>query len=220
MPSNGCGYPPTELGRRRSLRAVASAAFERILARERPVGAVDHPLDFICIPLVRTRLAGVCGHVWSSSGGALAIHAHSWHLYSEVVLGAIANEVFRVVGQADGDYHVVRVRTTDRTDLLTPTGATARVVDKTTEVCRVGGAYTLRPDTFHRSTPLAEGLTLTLVQATMLAGHHDQILLPSPRRAEATQRRQLSEYKALALVTAFKDAVDAGRRDAGEASRA
>jgi hypothetical protein len=213
MSTSGCGCPPSELGRRRSLRSVASTVFERILAKERPVGAVDHPLDFVCIPLVRTRRSGLCGHVWSSHRGAPTIHAHSWHLYSEVILGSITNEVFRVIRRPGGEYHVVRVQTADRTDLLTPTGATACVADQMTEICRVGGSYTLEPGTFHRSTPVSEGLTLTLVQAKVLAGHHDQVLVRSPGSVETTQRRQLPERRAVGLAAMFMDAIDAGQRD-------
>jgi hypothetical protein len=192
--------------------------FGRILAKDRPVGAVDHPLDFVCIPLVRTRLSGLCGHIWSSNRGAPTIHAHSWHLYSEVILGSITNEVFQAVRQPAGEYHIVRIQTADRTDLLTPTGAKASVVNEMTEICRTGGSYTLKPGTFHRSTPIAEGLTLTLVQAKMLVGQHDQVLVRSPGPVERTRRRQLPERRALGLVAMFTDAIDAGRCASGRLS--
>ncbi len=181
-----------------------------MLGRERVVGAVDHPLDFVCIPLVRTRRSGVCGHIWIGSRGSRTIHAHSWHLYSEVIHGAIANEIFRVVGHVDGEFGVVHVHSEDLTDRITPTGTKVRVDGRVAEVCRVGESYTLGASTFHRSTPVGDGPAMTLVRATMLAGQHDRVLVRRPGSEDTVRRRCLSEDRALALVAMFRDAIDGG----------
>lgn len=208
-PPAGCGYPPSGLIRR-SLRALARAEFTRMLGRERVVGAVDHPLDFVCIPLVRTRRSGVCGHIWIGSRGSRTIHAHSWQLYSEVVHGAMANEVFRVVGHADGEYSVVHVHSENLTDRMTSTGTNVHVDGKVAEVCREGGAYTLGVNTFHRSTPVGDGPVMTLVRATVFAGCHDRVLVRSPSSDGTVRRRRLPEDRALALVAMFRNAIDDG----------
>jgi hypothetical protein len=201
---DGCGTPPPGVSGRRSLRSLACAEFDRILAGRRLARAVDHPLDFVCIPIVRTPRAGVCGHIWSNTSAASTIHAHSWHLYSEVVLGAITNEVFQVSEQQDGDYQVLQVRTAGLTDRITSTSSTIRVSGTSTELCRDGSSYTLSASTFHRSTPIAAGLTLTLVKATMLAGHVDQILVRRPRSVETSRRQLLPDDMALPLVSLFR----------------
>lgn len=205
---NGCSRPPPGLSGRRSLRSLACVEFDRILTRKRAAQAVVHPLNFVCIPIVRTPRSGVCGHVWSKERVTPTIHAHSWHLYSEVVLGAIANEVFHVGEQPGGDFRVVQVRSTGLTDRITPTRSTVRVGRTEVQICRVGGTYALSANTFHRSTPVTAGLTLTLVRATMLAGHTDRILVRPPGVVDTEHRSLLPENLAFSLVDTFRRAVE------------
>lgn len=211
-PPIGCGSPPSVLSRR-SLRALARAELDRMLTGERVAEAVDHPLDFVCIPIVRTRRSGVCGHIWCGSRGSPTIHAHSWHLYSEVVVGAVANEVFRVAGRPDGEYRVVNVHSEDMIDRITPTGRNVRVQGCTAEVWRGGESYTLGANTFHRSTPVSDGSVMTLVRATMLAGQHDRVLVRPPSLPRTVRRNRLSEDRTLALVTMFRETISTGAGD-------
>lgn len=204
---------PHEPGDARSIRALAQAVFDQILAGERAVQAVDHPLDFVCIPIVRTPRFGVCGHIWSHEHAASTIHSHSWHLHSEVILGAIANEVFPAIARPGGGHEVVRVDSVGLTDRLIPTGLSVELRDPAIDVYRAGDSYTLEAGTFHRSLPVSPALTLTLIRATILTGHHDQIVAGPPSRTRTTRRALLPQAKALSLVSLFRDTIEASRAD-------
>ena len=208
-PPIGCANPPSTLSRR-SLRALACAEFDRMLTGQRVAEAVAHPLEFVCIPIVRTRRSGVCGHIWCDSRGSPTIHAHSWHLYSEVVAGAVTNEVFRVAGRPDGEYRVVNIHSEDMIDRITPTGRNVRVDGGTAEVWRGGESYTLGANTFHRSTPVPGGSVMTLVRATMLAGHHDRVLVRPPSLPRTVRRQRLTGDRALDLVAKFRETISTG----------
>lgn len=198
-----------------SLRSLARSVFDRMLAGERAVQAINHPLEFICIPVVRRPRFGVCGHIWSNVGTVPTIHSHSWDLYSEIALGAITNEVFRVSRQPSGDHQVIRVHSHGLADHLVATGTSVRVHDETTRTYQAGDFYTLGADTFHRSTPVTAGLTLTLIKATMLPGHHDQIVVRPPGPTGTTRRQLLTADAARSLVAVFRDAIEDERPEAG-----
>lgn len=203
-----CDEPTSGAIGGRSLRSLAAAHFDQILAGKRAVRAVEHPLDFVCIPIVRTSRIGLCGHIWSSGSSAPTIHSHSWHLYSEIVLGAITNEVFRAIPQPTGDHQVIRVRSAGLTDTLFPGGPSVRVNPESNDVFQVGDSYALDADTFHRSTPATSHLTLTLVRAVVLDGHHDQILVRSPGSVRTTRRELLPESAARPLAALFREAIE------------
>jgi hypothetical protein len=199
------------------LRTLARSVFDLILAGNRRAHAVAHPLDFICLPLVRTPVFGVCAHMWRDRQAASIIHSHSWHLHSEVVLGAIANEVFAVTEFPGSDYELVRIESSGSLDSMVPTARAVLVEGTERTIHRPGNSYGLAAGVFHRSLPMSNGPTLTLLAATTVAGAHDHIIVSrSEGHKPAIRRETLSTKAALSLVTLFRDVVSGSRPHGAE----
>jgi hypothetical protein len=207
---------PHDGGRRRpaalsDLRTLACRVFDLIIAGDLQTRAVAHPLDFVCVPLARAPGFGVCAHIWRDGQAVPTIHSHSWHLYSEVVLGAIANEVFAVTECPGGDHELVRIDSTGSRDRIAPTGRAVLVEDTERTLHLPGSSYDLAAGVFHRSMPLSDGPTLTLVAATTLPGARDQIVAGRPADHERTIRREILPAEAtLLLVTFFREVISDG----------
>src|SRR5262249_2316548 len=89
-----------------------------ILARERELTAVRHPLGFLCLPIVRDPGWGVCIHVWTDRFPSVrptttGKHAHSWDLESLVLYGALGNAVFELTpDDTAGGYQIAEIIST------------------------------------------------------------------------------------------------------------
>ncbi|MFL6125127.1 hypothetical protein [Actinophytocola sp.] len=193
------------------LRALARAVLDTILAGDRRPLAIAHPLEFICIPILRTAEFGACGHIWQVGQSALTIHCHSWHLNSYVVAGAVLNEVFAVTDSPDGEHHLLSVDSTGSLDRMTSTGRAVTVQDSRRTLHHAGGSYSLRAGVFHRSTPISTGPTITLLAATTLPGARDQIVAARTHRQHATRREELPALAARALTEQLRTAIDVSR---------
>jgi hypothetical protein len=213
---------PCDGGRNRAGDTLGSPddgpqGFDLMIAGDLPARAVAHPLDFVCVPLARAPGFGVCAHIWQDGQAASTIHSHSWHLYSEVVHGAIANEVFAVTEWPGGDHELVRIDSTGSRDRMTPTGRTVLVEDAERTIHLPDSSYHLAAGVFHRSIPVSDGPTLTLVTATTLPGARDHIVVDRPAGNERTIRREVLPVAAtLSLVTYFREVINDGSVPAKE----
>lgn len=198
-------------GRTRSsldLRALTRAILDAVLAGDRPLLAVAHPLEFVCIPILRTRGLGVCGHIWQAGHSAPTVHCHSWDLDSEVVAGAVLNEVFEVTDCPDGDHRMLAVDSAGPLDRIEPTGrtVTARIEQRTLHTA--GSSYSLRAGIFHRSTPAPCGPTITLVSGRTVPGARNHIVAVPTLRQGVTRREELPVPAARALTALLRSAID------------
>jgi hypothetical protein len=189
------------------LRALARAILDTVLAGDRQPVAVAHPLEFVCIPLLRTPGLGVCGHIWQDGQAAPTVHCHSWHLTSEVIAGALFNEVFAVTDCSAGDQHLLDVESTGPLDRIAATGRTVTVRTEQRTLYETGDTYCLRAGVFHRSTPASTGPTITLLAGRTVPGANDRIVASRARAQRATRRGELPIPAARALAVLLRSAV-------------
>lgn len=192
----------------RALRARARAVLDAILTGDRRPVAIAHPLEFVCVPVLRTPGFGVCGHIWQAGRSDRTIHCHSWRLASEVVLGAVLNEIFAVTDRVDGDHHLLGIDSVGLLDRMAPTGRAVSVASTRRTLHPAGDSYGLRAGVFHRSTPAATGLTLTLLAATTVPGASDQIVAAPARRLQDARRKELPASAARAHAALLRSAID------------
>jgi hypothetical protein len=134
-----------------------------------PLRAVRHPLGFLCLPVQRTGLLGVCVHVWTtalrqSRVSTSAVHSHSWDLSSFVLYGAVGNAFMHVADDARaGTHRVFRVQSRGDVDVMQPTERLVRCVELRRQFAGVGSAYYLRAGHFHESVLGADPEAATVV---------------------------------------------------------
>jgi hypothetical protein len=150
----------------RTVPALCRLALTEIVEGRRKLLAVRHPLGFLCLPLYRDDLRGVCVHIWSASF-ALAeattsqIHAHSWDLTSYVLYGRVGNNLVHVVDDAVGTHRVFEVHSRGDVDEIRATPRRVRCLTALREVTGAGGTYRLSAGRFHASV-VEEGEAATV----------------------------------------------------------
>jgi hypothetical protein len=131
------------------------------------VGAVRHPLGFLCFPAWREGGLGVCVHVWTeglrSHPTTSAMHAHSWDLLSVVLYGEVGNEILEVESSADRATHrIFEIHSGADGDVVRATDRLVRYRTRSTEHFRAGEVYTLPHGVFHLSDVRGEAATVVL----------------------------------------------------------
>lgn len=161
--------------RERALQAVRDVA-----AGASGLRAVLHPLGFLCFPVERHALCGVCVHVWSpdlprARSTTSEIHAHSWDLVSFVLAGELSNVRVDVV-DGGATHRVFEVHSSVRGDELraTPRLVGYRIAD--TELSRKGETYTLGAGCFHMTVA---DVATTIAVGKAHEGRHDLTLGPT-----------------------------------------
>jgi len=201
------GEIPDEV-RERALQAVLHVAEGTSALR-----AVRHPLGFLCFPIERHHLGGVCVHVWSPELPGAApttseIHAHSWDLVSFVLHRELWNERVTIV-DGESAYRVFEVHSDDgdRDELR----ATSRLIG-----CRVltrdlsprGSTYALEAGRFHQ-TIATEATTIAVGISHREC--HDLRLGPVDCGTHIVRRRQCDQQASVAaarIVTAQLSRLD------------
>ncbi|WP_051182208.1 hypothetical protein [Nocardia vinacea] len=131
------------------------------------IGAVRHPLGFLCFPAWRDGGLGVCVHVWTdglrSYPTTSAMHAHSWDLLSVVLYGEVGNEILEVEGSADRATHrIFEIHSGADGDVVRATERLVRYRIRSSEHFRAGEVYTLPHGVFHLSDVRGEAATVVL----------------------------------------------------------
>lgn len=188
------------------VRILARTVLDAVLTGDRRPVAVAHPLDFVCIPVLRAAGFGICGHIWHDGVAAPTVHSHSWDLESQVITGAVTNEIFAVTDIPGGAFELLVVTSTGALDELTPTGHHVELQISRRELHPAGTSYRLPAGVFHRSTPVAVGPTLTLLSATTVPGAHDRVA-GRPDGAEPIRRSELPIPAALDLTALLRSAL-------------
>jgi hypothetical protein len=130
-----------------------------------PLNAVRHPLGFLCIPVERTGVLGVCLHIWSPEVAPVpattsGVHCHSWELVSFVLYGSVRNTRADVAdapaaGPDGATHRVFEVVSEGEVDELRATGRTVRYAAGDAVVHGGGTVYSLPAGVFHST--LIEG---------------------------------------------------------------
>lgn len=190
------------------VRILARTVLDAVLAGDQQPVAVAHPLEFVCIPVLRRPGFGVCGHIWHDDMAAATVHSHSWHLDSQVVAGAVTNEIFTVTEHPDGVHQLLTVDSRGPVDRVTPTGLTVNVQKVQREQHPTGSTYSLQAGAFHTSTPALSGPTLTILSATTVPTTRDQVVaVARASRVRPGRRRHLPTRAALDLIALLRSAL-------------
>ncbi|MFC4034431.1 hypothetical protein ACFO3J_23555 [Streptomyces polygonati] len=168
---------------RAAASGLAVAALRDIADGRRELPAIRHPLGFLCLPLVRDGLKGVCVHLFdggSGPGPEPLVHAHSWALTSLVLHGRVTNLSVRVRDRPAAPTHrVFEVHSEpDGADEVRPT---ARLVHSEPLDLRRNGSgevYTVQPGEFHATMVEGGRPAATLVLGRSLPGRTDLSLGP------------------------------------------
>ena len=169
--------------------------------------AVRHPLGFLCFPIERHHLGGVCVHVWSPELPGAApttseIHAHSWDLVSFVLHGELWNERVAIV-DGEASYRVFEVHSDDddRDELrATPRLVGCRVL--TRDLSPRGTTYALEAGRFHQ-TIATEATTIAVGMSHR--GSHDLTLGPVDCGTHVVQRKCCDEQESVAAARIVAD---------------
>ncbi len=140
-----------------------------VLAGSAEVGAVRHPLGFLCFPAWRDGGLGVCVHIWTdglrSHPTTSAMHAHSWDLLSLVLYGEVGNEILEVDSAVDRPTHrIFEIHSGADGDVVRATERLVRYRTRSSQHFRAGEVYSLPHGVFHLSDVRGEAATVVLGQ--------------------------------------------------------
>lgn len=177
------------------LREGVAGVLEEIAAGAWRLRAVQHPLGFHCLPVLRSGERGVCIHLFESGTPtepeAEPWHAHSWELRSYVLYGRVANLPVRVTEQPNAPTHrVYEVHSgAGGVDDIRPTGRLVHGEPGPEQASFQGDVYTLPAGRFHATVVAGEEPAATLVLGRTLPGHTDLSLGPLHGGGHRTVRR-------------------------------
>jgi hypothetical protein len=146
----------------------ASGILTEVAQNHTNIASVRHPLGFMCLPVERTREAGICVHIWSdslphASPTTSTMHAHSWDLISYVLYGSVRNEVINVTDAPDeAEYRVFKVRSGEDVDEMRETPRLVRCELKAAELSHRDDIYSVNAGVFHRTVVQDEAATVAL----------------------------------------------------------
>jgi hypothetical protein len=191
-----------------ALRTGDSAVLDRwvwdvvqeILSGQRQISAIRHPLEFTCIPILRSGSDGLCLHLWEEGGDDLSTaHAHSWDLSSYVLTGTVFNEILAVENKVTPhSYRLYEVDSADGIDEIRPTGRMITLSRDKLERIPAGQLYRLSAGEFHRSGHL--GCTSTVVLGEYQADRRDTIAAEAENEPITSRREACTTKEVLTLL--------------------
>jgi hypothetical protein len=146
----------------RVVPALCRLALRDVAEGRREVLGVRHPLGFLCLPLYRDGVHGVCVHIWSAllrhaAATTSTVHSHSWDLASYVLYGRIDNVLVQVKDDpAGGTHRVFEIHSHGDADEVRATQRLVRYRAVRHELAGAGATYTMDAGTFHESV-VADG---------------------------------------------------------------
>jgi hypothetical protein len=193
-------------------RSLPGWAFDRLSAvadGSLQITAVRHPLGFVCLPIERTGVYGVCVHIWSAGRPApepttSQIHCHSWDLLSYILYGRLRNELAIVSDAVSGATHrVCEVISSEEHDDIRPTPRVVRHTGSVGTEHGTGEVYSLPAGDFHSSSLVTSGGVATVALGHGRRDGIDLSLGPlGTRRHRVTRARCGREETAAAARTA------------------
>ncbi|MET8048980.1 MULTISPECIES: hypothetical protein [unclassified Streptosporangium] len=184
-----------------SLRRWARDTIAELCSGRRSIKAVRHPLEFVCLPLRRDGLTGLCLHLWEGEGEEVypVVHAHSWDLCSYVLSGTVFNEIFEIRDDAARRGHrLYQVDSSDGVDEARFTERFVTSVRERLEEVPEGRVYRLAAGQYHRSGH--RGRTATVVLGEHRPGVHNLVLGPLDGELSTSRRESYPADRVLALL--------------------
>ncbi|MBG0829616.1 hypothetical protein HS041_17760 [Planomonospora sp. ID67723] len=179
----------------------ARQAVTELCTGRRRIEAVRHPLEFVCVPLHRDGLAGLCLHLWEGDEERTCpvAHAHSWDLWSYVLSGTVFNEILDVRDDATRrGRRLYRVDSLDGVDEIRPTERFVTSACERLEEVPAGRVYRLEAGRYHRSGH--RGATATVVLGEHRPGAYNLVLGPPAGRSSAGRREPCPAEEVLPLL--------------------
>lgn len=208
-------------GRTDEVFGIAAAVLGDILLGRRRLRAVQHPLGFLCLPVLRDGEEGACVHVFGlggpgpGGGPAVAeVHAHSWELTSCVLYGVVGNHRMKVTEAADRPTHrVYEVRSSrSGVDDVRPTPRLVRCEPGSRQASGRGQIYRLPVGEFHTTRVSHGGRAATLVLGRSLPDRTDLSLGPLHGAGHRMTRRLCDTASTLHTVRAVLRRIDEAHR--------
>ncbi|HZN77952.1 MAG TPA: hypothetical protein VFC00_40595 [Micromonosporaceae bacterium] len=151
----------------------------------RQLAAMRHPLGFICFPVERREIDGVCVHLWDAElvtgtpPTTSLVHAHSWDLVSFVLFGEVYNEEVHVADDhVEPMSRVFEVRSSGDIDELWATPRLVRETTRATHIHPGGASYTLPAGSFHTTMVQPGQAAATIALGSNRLGSRDLSLGP------------------------------------------
>lgn len=158
----------------------AARVLDDVTGGRRALRAVNHPLGFVCLPVHRSGVDGVCVHLWGGRWQRASLttspaHCHSWDLLSWVLSGGLVNQTVRVIDDADPPTHrVFEVRSGAAGDDIRPTGRLVRHEIAATDEYGTGDRYRLAAGVFHQTLlPDEANMAVTVALGRTMTGAVD-----------------------------------------------
>ncbi|MGH3909848.1 MAG: hypothetical protein ACRDRM_03360 [Pseudonocardiaceae bacterium] len=178
------------------------AAMTEVAAGRRRMTAVRHPLGFVCLPVQRRGVYGICVHLWTEERPELEVttspmHSHSWDLLSYVLYGEVRNQLVHVT-DAPGTgtdepsvptHRLFEVLSDGDTDEICPTARLVRCEPGPMQSTRTGGTYRLAAGEFHMTVVPGEAEAATVVLGHARTDAVDLSLGPLTTRRHRVSRR-------------------------------
>jgi hypothetical protein len=191
---------------RETLPALCLRAMADIDTGRLALAAVRHPLGFLCLPVYRDGVHGVCVHVWAP-GLARArpttsdTHAHSWDLVSFVLYGGVGNALIQVEDDPDGPWRIFEIHSHADVDELRATPRRVTPASVSRDEARAGTSYRLAAGRFH-ATDVPDGAEVATVVLGLTRAGLDLSLGPLdlPSHQVSRQRCDAAETAAAARL--------------------
>jgi hypothetical protein len=167
-PPDGAGVSSDGVGR---VTQWAVGVLADLAARRCALDGVHHPLGFLCLPVERDGVDGVCIHIWDPALEAAIpdtgdIHCHSWDLISLVIHGSIVNKRVLVIDDDKGATHrLFEVRSRGGRDEFVATPQLVRYQTQARDIAETGEVYKLSAGLFHSTAVHGQSA------ATVALGH-------------------------------------------------
>lgn len=197
------------------LLEASVSVLDQIASGQRLLTAVQHPLGFLCLPIVREPGWGVCIHVWtirfpSVQPTTSGKHAHSWSLESFVLYGELGNAVFALEpDEESGPYQIADIVTGPESDVITPTGRRVACTEVSRSMVSSGQTYQLATGVFHETFLGADSEVATLV-LSRTQNTPDRMLGPVDLRPHTVTRRRCTREDTRAVAGMAKDRLAGG----------
>lgn len=184
-----------------------------VLNGGRALGAVRHPLGFVCFPVHRHGDEGVCVHLWGprwrlETPTTSPTHCHSWDLLSWVLVGELRNQTLRVDDTGTPTHRVFEVHSGPDGDEIRATQQLVRVSVAEDTRHRAGESYRLPAGVFHQSVvPDATDMVATVALGRTTPGVVDLSLGGIHTASHHVRRQSCDEADTVRAAEAIRQAL-------------
>jgi len=188
------------------VRDFVLTALSEITHGQRRLCAIQHPLGFVCLPVIRDDGDGVCVHAWAAgrpirSPTTSGMHSHSWDLLSHVLHGRVHNHIIEVTDAVtDSAYRVYEVHSHGDIDEIRATPRLVGAHSRLMQTRGIGESYRLGAGRFHCTEVDHAHSTVTVALGHTIPGATDLSLGAVNGQSHRMRRRRCSPAETVALA--------------------